>query len=228
MKKKPYEIDRALPDVLPDSPFPLFQAWFDEAAALAAQPNPNAVTIATVAQGRPSARVVLCRGIETDPGFIVFFTNRRSRKGHEITHHGARAAAVFHWDHLDLQVRIEGPVVESPEAESDNYFSRRRYASQLASWASDQSKPVASREALVERFKSVCARFGVDPDTLEPRVAVPRPPHWGGYRLWAESMELWAGSPVRFHDRARWTRTLTPEAPEAPAPGPWSATRLQP
>jgi pyridoxamine 5'-phosphate oxidase len=222
------DLDRSLPDALPADPFPTFKAWYDEAHDLAAQPNPNAMTVATVQDGQPSARVVLCRGMDLERGYLVFFTNRRSQKGREIDQPHARAAALFHWDHLELQVRMQGPVVESPPEESDSYWHARRFKSKLAAWASDQSEPVDRRETLIKKYEAVCAQFGVDPGTHEPEKVIPRPPHWGGYRIWADRVELWCGSPIRFHDRARWTRDLTVDPGGDVEAGPWAATRLQP
>ncbi len=221
---------RTLPETLPESPFPLFQAWYDEAHELAAQPNPSAMCVATVdEQGRPSSRMVLCRGIDTETGSVRFFTNRTSRKGQEIASSDpARVALLMHWDHLDLQVRIEGIAIETTDAESDEYWASRRAASKAAAWASDQSAPIASRDELTQKLHSVCDRFDLDPDAPEKGDDLPRPPHWGGYRVHAERVELWAGSDARFHDRAAWTRTLTPTASGTFNAGPWTTTRLQP
>lgn len=224
---------QTLPEPLPAEPFALFRAWFDEAHALKAQPNPNCMTLATVdPDGRPSARIVLCKGIDAAAGWIVFFTNRASRKGDALAAH-PRAAAVFHWDHLDRQVRLEGPIVHSPDAESDAYFNSRHPASRIGAWASDQSRPIASRAELFAKVEATIRRFDVDlaalidPDAPDPKI--PRPPHWGGYRLWAQSVELWTGSDVRIHDRALWQRTLTPNADGSSFTAtPWTATRLQP
>ncbi|MBL0928211.1 MAG: pyridoxamine 5'-phosphate oxidase [Phycisphaerales bacterium] len=223
-----FDVNEVFPDVLPNDPFPIFRAWYNRAHADRTQPNPSAMTVATVdPDGRPSARIVLCRGIG-DPGYVVFFTNRLSRKGRALQAN-PRAAIIFHWDHADRQVRIEGPVVQSPDDESDQYFFSRHPASRLGAWASDQSRPIASRDDLLAKVMDTMRRFNVDLDSAD-EVSVPRPPHWGGYRVWAESVELWIGSPVRVHERALWTRTLTPTPGQthAFAAGPWSATRLQP
>src|SRR3954470_2993910 len=114
-----------LPEAVPTDPMPLFQGWFCEAAARRAQPNPDSMIVATTASsGEPSARVVLCKRIDVAAGYIVFFTNYQSRKGRELATR-PRAAAVFHWDALHRQVRIEGPVARSPQSESDQYFASR-------------------------------------------------------------------------------------------------------
>ena len=181
--------------------------------------------------GHPSARVVLCKDIVPRPGFIVFYTNYRSMKGRELTAN-PRAAAVMHWDALHRQVRIEGPVVPAPAAESDAYFASRSWQKRIAAWSSSQSEPVASRARLLENVTRIAQRFGTPaPGTAEAEAAgdfdIPRPPHWGGYRLWADAVELWAEGDARMHDRARWRRELSTQA-DGFAGGAWSATRLQP
>jgi pyridoxamine 5'-phosphate oxidase len=207
-----------LPTKLPDDPMPLFEQWFAGARAAKAQPNPDSMALATVdAEGRPSVRIVLCKKLVTDPGYAVFFTNYESRKGTELASH-PRAAAVFHWDSFGRQVRIEGPVVRSPAEESDEYFASRALDSRIGAWASLQSQPLGSRTTLLKRVAAEAARFGTH---------VPRPSHWGGYRLWPESVELWIEGPFRVHDRARWQRSLELQG-AGYAPGPWSATRLYP
>lgn len=209
-----------LPEPLPASPLTLFTGWFREARARALQPNPDAMVLATVGDDNaPSARVVLCKRIDDDAGCIVFFTNYQSRKGRELAAH-PRAAAVMHWDSMHRQVRIEGPVIRSPAAESDDYFASRALPSRIGAWASDQSQPLASREALASRVEAASSKFG--------EGNVPRPPHWGGHRLWIESIELWVEGPGRVHDRARWTRTLTQRDEFSFHGGPWQATRLYP
>jgi pyridoxamine 5'-phosphate oxidase len=226
--------DRPLPDPLPADPVPLFKAWFDEAVAIKKQPNPNCMYLATAtAEGLPSVRTVLCKGIDTAGGSIEFYTNYTSRKAGELET-AWRAAVLFHWDHADRQVRIEGPVVRTTAEESDAYFKSRHWQSRLGAWASDQSKPIASRGELLSKVGKAAAQHIMGSMGLEALgllagrdVTIPRPPHWGGYRLWAESIELWQGGSGRVHDRARWNRPLSPSG-TAFTPGPWSATRLQP
>jgi pyridoxamine 5'-phosphate oxidase len=215
-----------LPEPLPADPLPLFGNWFREARARALQPNPDSMVLATVsADGAPSARVVLCKRIEESAGYIVFFTNRNSRKGRELDGQ-KRAAAVMHWDAMHRQVRIEGRVVRSPDQESDEYFASRALLSRLNAWASQQSEPLASRAAFQERLEAEAKRFGLPLSAVEGAVA--RPPHWGGYRLWIESLELWVEGPGRSHDRAVWKRALSPASNEAFQPSAWTATRLNP
>ncbi|MFQ5696894.1 MAG: pyridoxamine 5'-phosphate oxidase [Myxococcota bacterium] len=215
--------DRSLDDPLPEAPLPLLQRWLDEAIAERVARNPTAMTLATVgASGLPEARVVICRGWDLESGWLVFYTHRRSPKGTALERSG-RAAAVFHWDALARQVRVEGPVVRSPESESDAYFSSRPPEAALSAWASDQSRPIASRAALLEKLARTEARFR----GRDPGAPVPRPPHWGGYRLWIESLELWVGRFGRLHDRALWTRALEAEGAGFRA-GRWSRQRLQP
>jgi pyridoxamine 5'-phosphate oxidase len=223
-----------LDEPLPAEPLSLAQRWFDEAWALRAQPNANSMVVATIdADGRPSARVVLCKEIVAVPGYLTFFTNYASRKGRAIDAN-PRVAAVLHWDHLHRQVRVEGRIVRTSTAESDGYFASRPWQRRVGAWASAQSAPVASRRALRQQLAATADRLGVplpgaEDQALTRDPAIPRPPHWGGYRIWADAVELWVEGESRLHDRVRWERTLQP----APGPdgwqiGPWTATRLQP
>lgn len=221
-----------LPDPLPANPLIVAAQWLAQAQADAAQPNPNAMVLATVdARGFPSARVVLCKEIAAQSSCILFYTNYHSRKGRELGQN-SRAAVVFHWDHFHRQVRAEGRVERLSDGENDAYFRTRPWQSRLGAWASEQSMPVESRHALEQRIAATARRFNIPyggPGTPEPdgvNVEMPRPPHWGGYRLVADAVELWVEGEFRVHDRARWTRTL-PAGPEADG-GPWSVTRLQP
>lgn len=215
-----------LPDTLPDDPMPLFADWFALARERKTQPNPDCMVLASVdADDRPSARVVLCKQIARADGYIVFFTNYRSRKGRELIEH-PQAASVFHWDALHRQVRIEGRVVRSPAEESDAYFATRALDSRIGAWASEQSAPLASRAELEERVREVAERFGISPGAVAGEV--PRPAHWGGFRLWVESIELWIEGTNRVHDRAVWKRTLQARDEHSFTPGPWAATRLFP
>ncbi|MBL8765197.1 MAG: pyridoxamine 5'-phosphate oxidase [Phycisphaerae bacterium] len=227
-------VSQRLDAALPDDPLPLFRAWFDDAHTRNIQPNPNAMTLATAdASGRPSARIVLCKAMDTTRGYLVFHTNRLGRKGIELGQN-PHAAAVFHWDALDRQVRFEGPVTLAPDSESDAYFSTRPLISRVGAWTSEQSRPIGSREELENKARAVLARFGLRADedwNVRGDARIPRPPHWGGYRLWARRVELWVGGSGRLHDRASWERELQPTTADgAPgfAGGAWRSTRLQP
>jgi pyridoxamine 5'-phosphate oxidase len=215
-----------LPEPLPADPMPLFQEWFREAVARRAQPNPDSMILATTASsGEPSARVVLCKRVDVDAGYVVFFTNYQSRKGRELAAR-PRAAAVFHWDALQRQVRIEGPVARSPDSESDQYFASRALDSRVAAWASEQSEPLASRDTLLRRVREFEERFGIAPGA--ENGTVPRPPHWGGHRLWVDTIELWTEGAHRVHDRAVWKRSLHRADEYSFAGDSWRSTRLNP
>jgi pyridoxamine 5'-phosphate oxidase len=222
-----------LPEPLPGEPLALVAQWLSQAATANVQPNANAMVLATVdAAGTPSARVVLCKEILPDTGYITFFTNYLSRKGAELSGN-PRAAAVMYWDVLHRQVRLGGVVTQTTAAESDAYFASRSWQSRIGAWASQQSAPIASRSELERAAEHAARRFGVPSPTAsdavapDPGVAIPRPPHWGGYHLWVEAVELWVEGAARLHDRARWTRSLTPAAGGFVG-GAWSVTRLQP
>lgn len=214
--------DASLADPLPDSPLPLLERWLDEARSRRVQRNPTAMTVATVGpDGDLSARVVLCRGYDAGLGFVTFYTNRGSRKG-DALEANPRAAAVLHWDALERQVRLEGPVLVSPDEESDAYWESRERGAQIAAAASDQSRHVASRRVMLERLREAEDRLGGPGGP-----PIPRPPHWGGYRLWIQHAELWVGSAGRAHDRALWSRHLEP-GDAGFLPGAWQHMRLQP
>ncbi|WP_375397507.1 pyridoxamine 5'-phosphate oxidase [uncultured Sphingomonas sp.] len=176
-------------------PFALFDTWFAEARA--AEPNdPNAMALATAdAAGRPSVRMVLLKGHGPD-GF-VFYTNRDSRKAGEIAAN-PYAALLFHWKSLRRQIRIEGPLTLAGDAESDAYFASRSRDSRLGAWASDQSRPLPDRATFEARFAAMDARFAGDD--------VPRPPHWGGYRLMPGHIEFWQDGAHRLHERRVFVR----------------------
>ncbi|WP_445191485.1 pyridoxamine 5'-phosphate oxidase [Sphingomonas sp. Tas61C01] len=178
-----------------DDPFALFDAWLTEAEA--SEPNdPNAVALATAdGDGRPAVRMVLLKGHGRD-GF-VFYTNRESDKAHDLAAN-AQAGLLFHWKSLRRQIRIEGAVTIASDAESDAYFASRGRDSRLGAWASDQSRPLASRETFEDRVAAAAAKFeGGD---------VPRPAHWGGYRVVPSRIEFWQDRAHRLHERRLFTR----------------------
>jgi pyridoxamine 5'-phosphate oxidase len=200
-QRKSYERDALEEADAAEDPLRQFQAWMDEAFA-AKVPEPNAMTLATVgADGRPSTRIVLIKGV--DARGIVWFTNYDSRKGRELAVHPF-AALQFHWVELERVVRIEGSVERVDDAESDAYFASRPLDSRIGAWASPQSEVIASRGVLVANAAKCAARFLLNP---------PRPPNWGGFRLKPQAWEFWQGRKSRLHDRLRyrlegdaWTR----------------------
>ena len=190
------------------NPFRQFDAWFAQAVD-AKLPEPNTMTLATVdSRGRPSARIVLIKGVD-ERGFM-FFTNYESRKGRELADN-PHASLLFYWIELERQVRIEGTVVKTSPAESDQYFESRPLGSRIGAWASEQSQAIESRAVLEAREKEISAKYGEHP---------PRPPHWGGYRLIPEAIEFWQGRPSRLHDRLLYTRAVEG--------GDWQIARLSP
>ncbi|HZV73835.1 MAG TPA: pyridoxamine 5'-phosphate oxidase [Conexibacter sp.] len=194
-------------DDLPSDPIALAQRWFADAQAAEIE-QADAMTLATsTPDGRPSARAVLLKGIDAR-GF-AFFTNYESRKARELDAN-PRAALVLLWVPLQRQLRVAGTVVRLSAEESDAYFATRARGSQLGAWASEQSRPLPDRSALEERWAALDERYGGG--------AVPRPPHWGGYRVEPDEIEVWQGRANRLHDRFAYTRT----------PDGWERVRLQP
>ena len=177
-----------------EDPIAQLLAWLEDALAVAGEPHVMTLATATP-DGRPSARVVLLRGL--DERGLTFFTNRSSRKGDELSAN-PRAAVALHWWELGRQARVEGGVEEIALEESAEYWATRPRASQIAAWASPQSQPLADRAALDARVAQADERFaGQD---------VPLPPFWGGYRLIPQSIELWTHRDDRLHERVRYTR----------------------
>jgi pyridoxamine 5'-phosphate oxidase len=187
--RKSYERDELDEASSADHPLRQFQTWLEQAIK-ADLPEPNAMTLATVgADGRPSTRVVLIKGV--DERGLVWYTNYESRKGRELAH-SPYAALQFHWVELERVVRIEGRVEFASAEESDRYYASRPLDSRIGAWASPQSQPIASRAVLVANAAKAAARHGLSPS---------RPPHWGGYRLVPDRWEFWQGRRSRLHDR---------------------------
>lgn len=177
-------------------PFARFGALFEEAKKLVTK-DPNAVSLATIdAMGKPSVRTVLMK--DFDARGFVFYTNKHSAKGEAVlaTH---RAALNFYWPALDQQVRIEGTVDQVSQGEADAYFATRPRISQLGAWASDQSKPLASRDELETRLAALTEKY--------EGLPVPRPPHWGGFRLAPERIEFWKAHEFRLHWREEYVKS---------------------
>jgi pyridoxamine 5'-phosphate oxidase len=192
-----------------DEPLRLFAAWFDEARA--SEPaDPNAMTLATIGEdGFPNARIVLLKGVD-DRGF-VFYTNTESRKGRELDGN-PKAALVFLWKSLKRQVRVRGPVERVTPEEADAYFATRPKLAQIGAWASQQSRPLESRLAFEKAVALYTAKHAIG--------AVPRPPHWSGYRIVPLGLEFWHDRPYRLHDRIEFRRDAFG--------APWTKTRLYP
>jgi pyridoxamine 5'-phosphate oxidase len=225
--KKPARAPEQLPKKLPDNPLPILSAWLQDAIQDGSLPNADAMTLATAGKnGQPTARIVLCKEIVAEPGYLVFYTNYNSAKGIDIANEN-RVAAVFHWDHMNRQARIEGLAVKSPDAESDTYFASRDKESQIGAWASAQSQPVDSRQTLMGKHAATTRKLS-DLALGSGRNDVPRPPFWGGYRVWISALELWVRGEARLHDRGRWNRSLERQDDGSFTTGNWTATRLQP
>jgi pyridoxamine 5'-phosphate oxidase len=191
-----------------EDPFALARAWLAEAEAT--EPNdPNAIALATVdADGLPNVRMVLLKEIEVDA--FVFYTNYGSAKGREIEASG-KAAFVMHWKSLRRQIRVRGVTEREDGPQADAYYASRSLKSRLGAWASQQSQPLSSREALMAEAAKVALTKGPNPA---------RPPYWGGFRLRPVEIEFWADGAFRLHDRFRWTRKNDAE--------PWCIDRLNP
>ena len=193
---------------LDPNPIKQFAKWFGEAAAAEIR-DVNAMSLATAtADGMPSSRIVLLKGI-SDRGF-VFYTNYNSAKGRELEEN-PRAALNLFWQQLERQIRINGSVEKTTREESEEYFHSRPIGSQLGAWASEQSEVIANREALEAKLVEITDRYGGG--------VIPLPPHWGGYRVVPATIEFWQGRTNRLHDRFRYTRQ---------ADGDWLIERLSP
>ncbi|MFT6591721.1 MAG: pyridoxamine 5'-phosphate oxidase [Rhodoferax sp.] len=213
--RKSYERAELNEDASHADPLLQFEQWLTQAID-AEVPEPNAMTVATVASNlRPSTRVVLIKGFEARG--ITWFTNYDSRKGQELAGNPF-AALQFHWVELERVVRIEGVVEKISDEESDEYFHSRPLDSRIGAWASPQSQVISGRAVLVANAVEYSAQFLLNP---------PRPPHWGGYRLKPDHWQFWQGRKSRLHDRLRYTLTADNESTPAATPV-WLRERLAP
>ena len=207
-----------LPDPLPASPMALLAEWFEDARQSKRYDDFNAMTLATsTPEGRPSARVVLCKMVEPERPAIVFYTNYESRKGRELDAN-PYAAAVLHWPHAQRQVRVEGRVVRTSAEESDSYFYSRSLISRIGANASPQSRAIQSRQSVISEALRLAKRAAMG-------ETITRPAYWGGFRILPERVELWSGQSGRLHDRAVWERTDEISA-TAIGGATWKAQRL--
>lgn len=191
-----------------DDPFDIVRRWLNDAEKVELN-DPNAMALSTVdADGLPNARIVLLKDIE--PGAFVFYTNYESQKGAELDQAG-KAAFVMHWKSLRRQVRVRGLVSKEDGEIADSYYASRALKSRLGAWASQQSRPLSSRAALVAKVAQVTLQHGTDPK---------RPPFWGGYRITPLEIEFWSDGEFRLHDRFRWSRETTDQS--------WEISRLNP
>ncbi len=192
---------------LPMTPWPIVERWLEDAGKIRLRESTAAYLATATRDGAPNVRTILLKGF-SEAGF-VFFTNYRSRKGEEISSN-PRATLLFHWDKLIRQIRIEGNIHKTSATESDTYFQSRPLGSRIGAWASMQSHVIPDRAFLERKVKELRSQFG---------TKVPRPPHWGGYRLEPTIIEFWQGKPNRLHDRFLYTRSHE---------GSWEISRLSP
>lgn len=213
--RKSYDLAELSEQASLADPLAQFEQWLQEAIA-AEVPEPNAMTLATVASDlRPSTRIVLIKGL--DARGIVWYSNYQSRKGQELAGN-PYAALQFHWVELERVVRIEGQVETVAPEQSDAYFASRPFDSRIGAWASPQSEVIESRALLVANAARYSAKFLLQP---------PRPPHWGGYRLKPDRWEFWQGRKSRLHDRLRYTQKPA-GAGASETPPHWQRNRLAP
>ncbi len=195
-------------------PFAVFEQWFEDANTYELN-DPNAMALATVDQdGLPNVRMVLLKGLDAADASargLLFYTNFESAKGRELLASG-KASLLFHWKSLRRQVRFRGPVAQVTDAEADAYFGSRSRGSRIGAWASDQSRPLQSREVLEAKAAELTEKFGDGP--------IPRPPHWSGFRLVPTEFELWQDGEFRLHDRVVFRRSDPAQ--------PWQRQRLGP
>ena len=221
---------RTLPNELPTNPLPYVQDWLRWAGEDTNLRNPSAMALATADRdGNCSVRMVLLKQIDA-AGYGVFYTHYASKKSIDIAERN-RGAGVLYWDALGRQLRLEGPILKSSTDESDDYFASRPALSQLNAIVSAQSQAIDAAIELEQRVAKLAAEWQLDlsdPALQTGAGHLPRPAHWGGYRLWFDTVELWAEGRGRFHDRIRFERQLEVRGSTVRPTSAWQAIRLQP
>jgi pyridoxamine 5'-phosphate oxidase len=221
-----------LPRPPPAEPLATVRQWLRQAESLGRR-NPNAMALASAdPAGRPGVRMVLLKELSEAHGFGVFFTHYGSRKGLELSSN-PRAAAALYWPELGRQVRLEGPVTRSPAAESDDYFARRPFSSRISATVSRQSSPISDPAELKRRAQTRVRELEAadqtgDPASIERADAIERPPFWGGFRIWFDTVELWAEGADRLHERLRYRRELRADDEGGFEGYSWTSEWLQP
>ncbi|OUU78392.1 MAG: pyridoxamine 5'-phosphate oxidase [Gammaproteobacteria bacterium TMED78] len=216
----------------PDNPLKLVEEWLKEATDGKVQRHPNAMSLSTLnIKNKVSSRIVLIKNLSSKFDYITFYTNYLSKKAEDLNSNNS-AAGLFHWDKLGKQIRIEGCVMRSPEEESDNYFAKRPWRSQLNAWASMQSQPISSQDYLEKERIKKAKTFGIPEKELLSKntdydISLPRPSYWGGYRLWIDMIEFWQEGKDRYHQRLKFKRKIEPKG-EIFTCSQWVSEYLQP
>ena len=210
------------------NPLSTLQDWMKKVSDSDTQPNPNCMTVSTVdSNGLPNSRMVLCRELNIEEGHLTFYTNYSSIKSKELESN-AKCSVLFHWDKFGLQVRLRGTAIRCSNSKNDAYFSTRALGSQVAAWASDQSKEIESLEMMDTSYQKIMDKFKINNLANDPEKEIPRPDFWGGYEIWVGEIELWKNQKNRFHDRLKFTRNISIENGNIEADKEWSIIRVQP
>ena len=210
------------------NPLDTLEDWMKEVSDSNTQPNPNCMSIATVdSTGSPNSRMVLCKELDAENGFLTFYTNYSSIKSEELKNN-SKCSALFHWDKFGYQVRLKGFVDKCADSKNDAYFSTRDIGSQIAAWASDQSKEIESLEKMEDSYQKIMNKFQIKSLDEAKEIKLPRPDFWGGYDLWIEEIELWKNRKNRFHDRLKFKRKISIENGKIDAEKKWDSVRIQP
>ena len=210
------------------NPLKTLQNWMKEVRDSNTQPNPNTMLVSTVdSNGSPNSRIVLCKELNAEEGYLTFYTNYSSTKSKELEGN-AKCSVLFHWDKFGLQARLKGSVTKCSDSKNDAYFSTRDVGSQIGAWTSDQSTEVESLEKMEGSYQQIMEKFKLKSLGDDTEVTIPRPDFWGGYDMWIGEIELWKNQNNRFHDRLRFKRNIKIENGNIDAEKEWSVIRIQP